>query len=91
MKTAFVVKSILLILMAVKGLSAMAQMVAPQSGYYRLQVGAVEVIALSDSTVPVSAMELFHDALQPTLDPASAGKQSSPVRTIVNAVLFRYF
>ena len=67
MKTAFVVKSILLILMAVKGLSAMAQMVAPQSGYYRLQVGAVEVIALSDSTVPVSAMELFHDALQPTL------------------------
>lgn len=65
MRTAFLVKSVLVILMTVNGLNAMAQIVAPQSGYYRLRVGTVEVIALSDGTVPVNAMELFHDALQP--------------------------
>ena len=65
MKTSSLLASVLLILFTVNTICAVAQTTIPQPGYYLLQVGSVEVIAVSDGTVPVSAMELFHEAGEP--------------------------
>jgi glyoxylase-like metal-dependent hydrolase (beta-lactamase superfamily II) len=57
-----------------------------QAGYYRMQVGDVDVIALSDGTIPVDAKLL--DAKPERIDELlSASRIASPVDASVNAFL----
>jgi glyoxylase-like metal-dependent hydrolase (beta-lactamase superfamily II) len=65
MKTFFLLRTAFVLLFAANTIYSIAQTTSMQPGYYQLQVGSVEVIALSDGTVPVSAMDLFHEANEP--------------------------
>jgi glyoxylase-like metal-dependent hydrolase (beta-lactamase superfamily II) len=65
MKKSFLLKWIPAFLLLLNSLYVSAQSTVAQSGYYGLQIGSIELIALSDGTVPVSAMNLFHEAGQP--------------------------
>jgi glyoxylase-like metal-dependent hydrolase (beta-lactamase superfamily II) len=65
MKTSSLLRIAFVLLFAANTIYSVAQTTSQQPGYYQLLVGSVEVIALSDGTVPVSAMDLFHEANEP--------------------------
>lgn len=63
----------------------------PQSGFFRIQIGAVEVIALSDGTAPLGLKDgLVLDAKPGEVDRLLANSyQASPIDVSVNSYLFR--
>lgn len=66
MKHSFFLKSFFAFLISMGARShTHAQSNISQPGYYGLKIGSTELIALSDGTVPVSAMNLFSEAHQP--------------------------
>lgn len=73
--------------------SAIAQQLNPkldklQSGYYRLKIGDVEVICLSDGTVPFARYEILRNANQADIDALlSAADAKSPFEASMNAFL----
>lgn len=62
-----------------------------QSGFFRIQIGAVEVIALSDGTAPLGLKDgLVLDARPGEVDRLLASSyQASPIDVSVNSYLFR--
>jgi hypothetical protein len=79
-----------IIFMFLNILNSNAQAISNQAGYYRFRVGAFEVTALSDGTVPVDAHQLLHPD-----DPARINKLlaeayiESPAETSINAYLIK--
>lgn len=73
--------------------SSVAQVISPrldkaQSGYYRLRVGDVEVIALSDGTVPFPAYEILRNTSQTEVDALlDAADAKPPFEASMNAYL----
>ncbi|KRT17796.1 hypothetical protein ASU31_00410 [Pedobacter ginsenosidimutans] len=66
----------------------MAQQIGEQAGYYHLPIGDVEVIAISDGTVPVSASGLLnHDERIPEL--LKKDFLSDTVETSINTYLIK--
>lgn len=71
--------------------SAPGQLLLPQAGYYRIQVGNVEVLALSDGTAPLAVNDgLLLNAKTGEVDRLLASYyQTSPVDVSVTSYLFR--
>jgi glyoxylase-like metal-dependent hydrolase (beta-lactamase superfamily II) len=65
MKNSFFLKCLAAFFISINSINTNAQSTISQPGYYELQVGSTKLVALSDGTVPVSAMNLFHEANQP--------------------------
>ena len=67
-----------------------AQMAVPQAGYQNFRIGAVKVVALSDGTIPVNALELLH-AEDPEQVPSLLKKAylNDPVEVSINAYLIK--
>lgn len=80
---------------AVFGPAAVAQTAAPklsksQAGFYRMKVGDVDVIALSDGTVPMPALEVLTNARSGEVGRLLAyAYQEPPLDVLVNAYLTR--
>ncbi len=83
-------KNVLLLMLILTGAISWSQGKTPQSGYMVFTVGSVEVIALSDGTVPVSANDLLTDkkqgSIKLSLDEAFL---SDPVEVSINAYLIK--
>jgi glyoxylase-like metal-dependent hydrolase (beta-lactamase superfamily II) len=59
-----------------------------QSGYYRLRIGDVDVIALSDGTVPFAGYDILRNTNQADIDALlSAADARSPLEASMNAFL----
>ncbi len=59
-----------------------------QAGYYRFQLGAVEVIALSDGTLPLSAYDFLTNTTHARIDALLAASDvTNPINLSVNAYL----
>ena len=71
-------------------LSSKAQPYPAQANFYRFRVGNIEVIALSDGTIPVDAHKLFPTAEPKTLDKLLREYYlSNPVETSINTYLIK--
>jgi glyoxylase-like metal-dependent hydrolase (beta-lactamase superfamily II) len=91
MKNSFFLKCITALLLTFNSIYANAQSTISQPGYYGLQIGSIELIALSDGTVPVSAMDLFHEAEQPekVSHLLLQAHLNDPVEVSINAYLIK--
>jgi hypothetical protein len=84
-------KNILILLITISSmLSAQAQEKAQQTGYYGLQVGEFEVVALSDGTVPVDATELIGNRSGKKIEELLKDSYlDNPTETSINCYLIR--
>lgn len=70
------------------GLAPAAAALVPQAGYYRQQVGEVQVVALSDGTVPAEAQRLLKGIAPEAIAQRLAQSfQTDPVELSINAFL----
>jgi glyoxylase-like metal-dependent hydrolase (beta-lactamase superfamily II) len=85
MKTNYFLKTFLMLLTtSVVNTSSFAQ----EAAYYRLKVGQIEVIALSDGTVPLDAEKLFHENdTEKIKQLLGAAYVNNPTETSINAYL----